>query len=421
MAGPRRKLKDLPRKYWRLWIATTSNELGDGMMAATTPLLALALTRDPFEIGLVTASAYLPWLLFSLHAGVLVDRWNRMQIIRWTQSVQMLAVAIIAVLLATGALEIGLLVVLAFIIGTADVLAGNAFQAVLPQMVSKEQLQQANSAQYTAQTVARSFVGPPLGSALFSVAAIVPVVGNAVTYAVSILSLGRLQVPTSERASRGTFRQEIGAGIKYLVRDRLLRTLAVLLGANNFCNQFAAVTLVLVVTTSLGLPAHMFGIALTAIAAGSILGGIANNRIVQSVGEGATLIGSLTATGLSFLAIGFVDDFASLAALLIVVGFSSVQWNVLTVTIRQESVPSELFGRVNSVYRLISWGTIPLGAAAGGLTAALIGIRATYPIAGALRLLLLAITAHLLIAGLRSLRATLATADTAVDGSRDKP
>jgi MFS family permease len=166
---------------------------------------------------------------------------------------------------------------------------------------------------------------------------------------------------------------------------------------NTFCNQLGQATLVLFATESLGVGSAGYGLLLAAGAVGSVLGGVVNPVVVRRAGARASVVVALAVSALSYLAVGLVTDAAVLAVLLAVNGFAITLWNIVTVTLRQEVVPAALLGRVNSVYRMLGWGLMPLGAVAGGLVAHRLGLRAPMPIAGAVRVLALAAAAPVLL------------------------
>jgi MFS family permease len=364
MAEPR-----LSAAYWRLWLAAAVDNVGDGAFAAAVPLLAVTVTHDPRLVSVVAAATYLPWLLLSLPAGAVVDRHDRVSLMWRSQAVQAVIVGIMAALAAAGAMSIPLLAVMAFGLGVCEVVFGNASQAIMPDIVPKPLLHKANGTQYTVTTIGQMFVGPPVGSFLFAVAVALPFGVDAGSFALSAALLATLPRRRLARTGNPPIRTAIGDGLRWLAGHRLLRTLALLLGVNNFCFQLGTVTLVLLATSTLHLSTRGFGLLLAGGALGSVLGGLVNARIVQRIGALPALLTALTANVVIFLAIGISPDAIVLGALLAVNGFVTTMWNIVTVSLRQQIVPAELMGRVNSVYRMLGWGLIPLGALTGGFVA----------------------------------------------------
>lgn len=375
----------LPVAYWRLWWAAGIDSVGDGAFSAAVPLLAVTVTRDPRLISLVAAATYVPWLLLSFPAGALVDRRDRVGLMWRAQAMQGAIVALLAVLVAFGWVSIAVLVVAALGLGAGEVVFGNAALAMLPDLVSKPLLHKANGNQQTIVTLGMQFVGPPVGSLLFSVAAALPFGLDAVSFAGSSVLLAGL--PRADRPTDGhpPMWQAIMEGLRWLLHHRLLRTMAIVLGVNTFAFQLAYSTLVLLVTQTLHLTAGAYGVLLGAAAIGSVLGGLVNARVVGWLGTRRSLIVVLIANSVLFLAIGWSPNVIVLGALLAGLGFATTLWNNASVSLRQHIVPSALLGRVNSVYRMLGWGLMPLGAVAGGLVAHTFGLRAPFPVAGVLR------------------------------------
>ncbi|MBF8185284.1 MFS transporter [Nonomuraea sp. K274] len=391
----------LTASYWRLWWATGINSVGDGAFAAAVPLLAVTVTRDPRLVSLVSAATYLPWLLLSLPAGALVDRHDRVGLMWRAQAIQALIVGVVAVLAALGHVGIPVLAIMAFSLGACAVVFANAAQAVLPDIIAKPLLHKANGHQQTITTIGLQFAGPPLGSLLFAVAVALPFGMDAGSFALSAALLATLPRRGPRRIEHPPMRTAIADGLRWLARHRLLRTLALLLGVNTFCWQLGNVTLVLLATQTLHLDAPGYGLLLAGAAIGSLLGGLVSARIVKRTGALPALLTALATNVVVFAGIGLSPNAIVLCALLAVNGFLTTLWSVVTVSLRQEIVPAELLGRVNSVYRMLGWGLIPLGALAGGLVAHAFGLRAPYPVAGVLRGIALLVAMPALVRAMR--------------------
>jgi len=372
--------------YWRLWWANAVDSVGDGAFAAALPLLAVALTKDPMLIAVISVATFLPWLLVSLPAGVLVDRHDRATLMWRAQLAQGTVVTVIVVLVAGHLVNIWALAVAGFFLGSAQVVFDNAAQSVLPSLVPPDLLPKANGTQYVVQVIGGSFLGPPAGAALFAIAPFAPFGVDAVSFAGSAALLRGLPAadPSRGRSSeRGS--AAIAAGLRWLARHRLLRIVAVLLAVSNFCSQMGMATLVLFATQDLGVSTRGYGVLLGASAVGSVLGGLVNPVLARRFGQIGLLVTASAASAAITAGMGLAPDVIVLGALLACRGFTATLWNVVTVSLRQRVIPSELLGRVNSVYRMLGWGTIPLGGLAGGFIASVAGLRAPYVISGILR------------------------------------
>jgi MFS family permease len=376
----------LGRDYWRLWWANAISSTGDGAFVAALPLLAVTITRDPRLVSVVTAAIYLPWLLLSLPAGAVVDRYDRATLMWRAQAVQAAVVTIIAALVVAHQASIEVLAAGGLLLGSAEVIFSNAAQSILPALVPPELLPKANGSQQVSLTVGESFLGPPAGSLLFAAAAVLPFGLDAVSFAGSAALLARLprtgHGPKDAKYPR--IRAQVAEGLRWLARHRLLRVIAVLLGIYNFANQMGQAVLVLLATQTLHVSTRGYGLLLAASAVGSVVGGLVNPILTRRIGMLASLVLPALVDAAAFVGIGLAPGPIVVAVLLAVQGFSVAMWNVVTVSLRQRVVPGHLLGRVNSVYRMLGWGLMPLGALAGGFVAHAAGLRAPYIVAGLL-------------------------------------
>jgi MFS family permease len=398
---------------YRRFAATTSlTTAGDGVFAAAVPLLAATLTRDPRLVSVVAAATSLPWLLFSLPAGALVDRYDRARMLWRGVAVQAGLAAVVAVLAATGRLGVGGLAALAFGLGACQVVAGTAAQALLPSLVPAERLPSANGYQQTIAVVGQQFLGPPAGSLLFAVAAGLPFGVDAAVLAVAAVLAatlaGRVDGADAAAADRAeprrvpsSLRAEIAAGLRWLAAHRLLRTLTLLAAVNTFCFQLGTATLVLLATDELGVSARGFGLLLATAAVGSLAGGLGGPWLLRRLGDRTVLLSALALNAVATAAIGLSPSAAVLGTLLAATGLGVTLWNLVSIGLRQRLVPAELLGRVMGVHRLVGWGLIPAGALLSGVVAHAFGLRAPYPLAGAVRAVALLVALPVLVAAFR--------------------
>ena len=384
----------LTSAYWRLWTASTVSNLGDGVDAAALPLLAATLTRDPRLVAGMGVAFTLPWLLFALPAGAIVDRLDRRRVMYRVNLLRTALVAVIAISVATGSASIWALYAIALAMGFCETLFDNAAQAMLPAIVHPSLLEVANGRQYAAEIVANMFAGPPLGGVLFAVAASVPFWIDSGSFLISALLIATLAgsfrpapapgtaLGPDGRPARRSLRAEIAEGVRWLKGHRLLRTLALLLGALNFASWLGMATAVLFAQEILGLDDRGFGLLLAGMAVGGVLGGIFGARIAAALGPGTALVVSLAAIGFSEAAVGLMSNAFAVAALFWVSGLFVPVWNIITVSLRQQIVPDHLLGRVNSAYRFLGWGSQPFGAIIGGLLANAFGLRVPWLVGG---------------------------------------
>jgi MFS family permease len=410
----------LGRDYWRLWSASGMTNLGDGLMTVAVVWLASALTRDALLVSLVALTSRLPWLLFSLPAGVITDRYDRRLLVAWTDTGRFVVVAAFGVFvlltegglptpeqLAAGggapasatALLVGLYA-MSFLVGCAEVVRDNAAQTLLPSLVDQRLLERANGRLWGVEVTANNFVGPPLAGVLMGLALAVPFLFNAGLLAAGALLLFTLSGTYRPRgvpagAGRIAWRAEIGTGLRWLWGNPVLRALALLLGALNLASAMIISLLVLYTQDVLGLfEGWQFGLVLTGSATGALLGSLLAERIIASVGEGRCLVGSITVMGVGLALFGLVPVTAVVWLSGAAIGVAIVVWNVITVSLRQRVIPDHLLGRVNAVYRFFGWGTLSVGTLLGGLV--VVGLEPVLGREWALRLpFLLAGAAHL--------------------------
>ncbi|WP_150461834.1 MFS transporter [Nesterenkonia ebinurensis] len=385
----------LGSNFRRLLPAAFSANLADGLASVAVPWIATALTRDPLLIALVVLATRLPWLLFSLPAGVIADRVDRRKLIVWMDMLRAAAIGGFAVVVLfyqqlfpdPEAVEAGLaeppagagwflaaLYIAALTVGSAEVLRDNAAQTLLPSLVKKSQLKRANGRLWGAEITADSFIGPPLAGVLLGLALVVPFGATALLFLVSGLLMmsirGSFSVRTAtdpQAAPATTWRADLAEGLRWLWGHRLLRSLAISLGVMNGAMTAAFASQVLFAQEILGLDATGFGVLLTGAAAGALLGSFTSEHITARTGDGATLRMVLVLNALCLAGIGLSSHAAPVWALLTLFGLLVVTWNVVTVSLRQRIIPDHLLGRVNSVYRFFGWGMMSIGAVAGGV------------------------------------------------------
>jgi predicted MFS family arabinose efflux permease len=368
-------------------MASTISNLGDGVTLVAGPLLAASLTRDPALVAGLTFAQKLPWLLFSLVSGALVDRLDRRQLMATVDFFRTGVVGILGLAVLGGWASLPLMYAVFFLLGTAETLFANASLAILPSVVPVENLEKANGRLFAGELVTNQFAGGPIGGALFAVAASVPFLLDAGTFAASaalILALrGRFRATRPEGAPGIGLVSEITEGIGWLMRHRLLLVLAIMLGAGNLTFSATFSVLVLFAQEVLGLGSVGYGILLTAGGVGGFFGSLLAERIGGWLGTGRALFSAMLLQGPAFAALALSSNPLVAGAMLTVDGFIAFAWNVLTFALRQALVPDVLLGRVTSVYRLVGVGSGAIGALIGGFLARQLGLTAPFWFAAA--------------------------------------
>lgn len=381
----------LGSNYWKLWTTSAVSNFGDGVSTIAYPWLASAITRNPVQISLVAVATRLPWLIFTLPAGVITDRVDRRKIMiamdtfRFALTIGV-AIAVFLggnVLASPDAIAAGsasppahqaawlaLLYVTALAFGFAEVLRDNAAQTIMPALVAPENLERANGRLWGAEMVMNSLAGPPVGGVLIAIAFSLPFFVDAGTFAFS--AVGLVLIAGSFRAGEAkvgkvAWRTEIAEGVRWLWRHHLLRSMAIILGVMNAMFSMALATYVLFVQEILRLDATKFGLLLTAGAIGGAVGSVVAPRVSKAIGPGTSLFLTLAGSGATLGVTGVTSSAAVVWAMFLVGSFLGVLWNVITVSLRQAIIPEQLLGRVNSVYRFFAWGMIPIGSFLGGI------------------------------------------------------
>ena len=293
-----------------------------------------------------------------------------------------LVIAALAVVVAAGREELWMLYVVAFALGTVETLHDTAAQSIVPNVVEPHLLSRANSRQYAVELTANQFVGPPLGGLLAAVTLAGALSASAAGYGLAAIALTLLagRYRPSRSSARSSLRTDIVAGVRYLAHHQLLRTLAVCVGISNLASTatFAVFPLYAVDPGPMGLSAAGFGLLLTSLAAGSLVGSFFVESLEKRLGRRRALLLAMGATPLIALAPALTASAAVVAAAFFAGSALTIGWNVITVSLRQRIVPDHLLGRVNAGYRLVAWGTMPIGAAVGGLIGERYGVTAVF-------------------------------------------
>jgi hypothetical protein len=270
----RRRTGGLDSRYWRLWGAVASSNIGDGFAMLAFPWLASLLTRDPVAIAGVALATRLPWLLFSLQAGVLTDVFDRRRLMVIANTLRAVVAAGSAAAVVFDVMSLPALYLAAFLLGMCEVVFDNTSQAILPSIVQRDRLERANGNIMGAQMVIADFVARPLAGAAIGLSLSLPFAIDAVTAAVSAALIASIPGTFRGTPAQGTgadgdgapaaprprLRGQIAERLRWLWRHRLLRTLALALGAMNGTSAMMLATFVLFVQEILLLDGFGFGL-----------------------------------------------------------------------------------------------------------------------------------------------------------------
>lgn len=382
--------------FLRLWGGTASSNLADGILLAAAPLLAAAMTRDPGLVAGTVVANKLPWFLFSLLSGVVVDRFSHRTLLFIANGLRAAALLGLAVALQFGVSSIAVLYAALFILGTAETVVDTAALAILPKVLKKERLEDGNGRIYSTQAVLNELVGPPVGSALFALATVLAFFAGSAAFALAGLLFLLLpkEADASERVhtafSLRIMLREIGEGMRWFLGDRMIRAAAVMAGVANLVSSATLGILVLYAQDELGVGTAGYGWLLTGEAIGGTLAGIVAGTLVRRLGTGFVIFLSNALPAVGYATLYLASSYYVAWVALSISAFAVVLGNVVVITLRQTAVPEHLVGRVTSSYRLFALGAVPLGGLLGGILASSYGVRSPF-LAGAVSLLVLAV------------------------------
>ena len=366
------------RDYMLLWSGQVVSTLGSSASYVVYPLLILAITGSPAAAGIAAALGNLPYLLFSLPAGALIDRWDRKRVMINCDVGRALTVASIALALWLDVLTVWQLYIAAFIEGTFFVFFNIAEVAALPRVVPKQQLPQA-SAQNEAAFAAAHIVGPSLGTLLYqALGRAAPFVADALSYAASVVSLLLIRTPfraAPATAAKLNLRAEIAEGLRWLWRQPLIRYMAFLTGSINLVNAGTGL-IVILLAQDLGARPVDIGLIFSIGGIGGILGSLVGGRVQKRFSFGEAIIALMWIEALLFPLYALVPQYWLLGVVVALLYFIGPIYNVVQFSYRLALIPDALQGRVNSTFRLLAFGMMPIGAALSGFLIERVGVLA---------------------------------------------
>ena len=379
----------LGRPFWILLTSSGISNLADGVFKIALPLLAIHYTRSPALVAGLELVRSLPWLVGALHVGALTDRLDRRRAMLWANTARVVFVAVPAVAIAAGDGSLWLLYGAAVGTGVAEVFYDTAAQAILPSLVVRSRLDRANGRLFAAELGAQEFAGPPLAGVLVAVALALPFATSAALWSVALVVLLALRGAFRPRRDgpATSIRADIREGLVFLLERPVLRTMALMVGMTNLATSAVFAVIVLFAVgpgSAMSLTEPQFGILFGLLAAGGVVGGLVAEPVQRRLGRARTLTLSVVGMFVYVVAPAITANVAVIAVVFFGSGLTTMLWNITTVSFRQRVTPNELLGRVNSVYRLVAWGTRPLGAALGGAIGEWLGVRSVFAIMGLL-------------------------------------
>ena len=361
----------------RLFSASVISNLSDGLLAVAAPLLAISLTKDPILISMLSAFVMLPWLLFAIPIGLIVDRSNKRLLITFTNSIRFIAAGLVALAISTDTITIYWLLLATFLIGTCEVATDTAAQSLIPVILEKKNFEKANSRMNIAETVIQNFIGAPLSGFLYATSIVLPFILNSLGFLVAAIFV--LMIPAhlisngssaeTEDAEKKSFISEIKFGLNYLWNDRPLRRLVATTTSLGFFYSVSTSTLILFITETLEVQAKYFGVLMAGAGSGGVLGGILTPVLSKKFGRGSVLAVAIFISSITVLFQGISPNVWVFGVIGFISAFAITNWNILLMSCYQVLIPAELYGRIHGARRTFVWGVMPIGALLGGVIA----------------------------------------------------
>ncbi len=364
---------------WLLASAVVTN-VGDGIALAAGPLLVASQTRDPLLVSMALLSQMLPILLFGVFAGAIADRLDRRRIVIVVNVLRALVFIALVGTIASETVNIGVVLLALFVLGTAETFADVASSSILPRLVAREDLGVANARANGAFLLTNQLIAPPIGAFLFTVGMALPFAATAATFALGAVLVSRvvMTVATEVQADRPSIRADMVEGVRWLIAHPPMRTLALTIVLFNVTYGAAWSVLVLYAGERLGMDALGFGLLTTAIAIGGIVGTLSYGGLERRFSLGDIMRVGLVIETVTHLVLALTTLPGVALATMVVFGAHAFVWGTTSTVVRQRAVPDALLGRVTGVYHVGVIGGIVIGTPIGGLLARTFGITAPF-------------------------------------------
>jgi len=375
----------LGRDFGKLWTAAAFSNLADGIGRTAVPLIATTLTRDPLAIAGIGALAFLPWLVFGLPAGMLVDRFDRRWIMAIANTIRGGTALVLAVLTVTGRLDIWSLLIATLVFGLGETLFDNATNAIVPAIVEDRGRDRANGFMQAAQVTIDSFIATPIGGVLFAVSLALPLWIGTAGYVIPIvlallLPLSAARPFRRPRVVVGDEADEsIDAGAEtrvttqeaaaYLWRHHYLRAMVLFTSIVGCAFSFAQAPTMLYFLDEMHVQPVAIGFVTAGVGLGALAGSLVAPLLVERFGRGAVMVGANIGAGVCLVGVGLAPEVLTAVIAYAGMAFAISTWNVPWGALRQTIVPNEIFGRVLGIIRTLTWGLFPFATLVGGYVA----------------------------------------------------
>jgi MFS family permease len=376
-----------------LVLFTAITNLADGVTKVALPLMATQLTSSPIQVSGVGLTLTLPWLLAALHVGVLVDRFDRRKLMWIAECARVLAIGALLATALADVMTLPVLYIAGLTLGLAEVVALTSAAAIVPSAIEPAGRERANAWIAGAETVCNEFCGPFVGGVLVAAGVSVALGSTGIAYVVAIIVLamlvGRFRPQKDNERPSGTVNQQIAEGLRVLWQHNLLRLMALVLTVLASCWGAWLALMPLVATTVMGLDAQGYGILLSALGVGGVVGALTVRLVNRVLGRKWSMFADLIGTAAMVATPVLTTNIWVVAAGAFLGGMGGILWTVNSRTISQHLVDTGMMGRYNAAARLFSWGAMPLGAGLIGVLAEIVGLRAAFVVFAAATLVLI--------------------------------
>ena len=379
------------RSFEALWFGQTVSALGTQVSMVALPLIAvLVLHATALELGILAALETVPYLVLSLPAGVFVDRADRRRTMIACDIIRAAALLGTALALAAGMGSIGLLCVVALVVGSSSVFFSVAYTSYVATLLAADRLVAGNQRLEISESAAQ-VVGPTIGGTILQLAGGAAAAAlDGASYLVSAVAIFGSRPPQGDLPLEASphigLRAGIAEGLQRVAGDRVLRDLAASTALLNLGSGMLLAVVVLFATTEVGLDAAGFGLVYGLGNLGFVLGALSVGVLTSRLGIGRTFAWSTYVTAIAMLLIALAGGGAGVVLLLLgrFVGAAATPlFNVNALSLRQARVGDAIMGRVNATFLFIDWGPLPVGSLVGGLLAGAFGPRAALATAAA--------------------------------------
>lgn len=409
MTARRAASAPLSRDFGKLWTAAAFSNLADGIGRLAVPLIATTLTRDPVVIAVIGALAFVPWLVFGMPAGMIVDRFDRRWVMAIANALRGGVALILAVLTVTDSLTIWVLFGATLAFGIGETLFDNATNAIVPSLVPRRSLDRANGFMQAAQVTIDSFVATPIGGILFGVSLALPLWVGSAGYVIPVVLAVLLPLaaarPLRDPADPAVQRERLAPAreaLDYLWHHRYLRAMVVFTSVIGCAFAFAQAPTILYFMDELGVVPAAVGVVTAGIGVGALAGSLVAARLVARFGRGAVMFGANLVAALALVCVSVAPELVTGILAYALMALAVSVWNVPWGALRQAIVPQHLFGRVLGIIRTVTWGLFPFATMLGGVVAR-VDLRLPYLIAGIVTAVAALACTRLLLSATRAL------------------